>query len=121
MAILVWATLAISSYLSHVAMLGFQRASKQYYDLSKPYQCGHFYSLVGILAVVTRLIGKSLAVVNALWIITSVLLQYYGFFDTVSAIALLDAHDTYSDVVLVSDKHAEPESQRLYHVTYTNV
>ncbi|KAF2009711.1 hypothetical protein BU24DRAFT_380325 [Aaosphaeria arxii CBS 175.79] len=63
---LVWILLAASMFFSHAAM-GYERSS--------------YHSFLCGCAVVSRVIGKTLAIGNALWLVLTALLEYTGVYD----------------------------------------
>ncbi|EMC93630.1 hypothetical protein BAUCODRAFT_568559 [Baudoinia panamericana UAMH 10762] len=74
-----WLFLLVSMLLSHAAMLAYQEVHIQHpsIDLRKR-QRGPGLWLLCALAVTTRYIGKTLAVVNTIWLILSSLLEFVG-------------------------------------------
>jgi hypothetical protein len=65
-----WVTLAISAGISHAAMVLEQSRNR-----------GLGYNFLCALAVLTRMLGKTIVVVNAMWLILSSLFQYIGMFE----------------------------------------
>ena len=70
-ATLAWLTLVLSAYLSHRWSLIRERGKLR------------SGSIIGPIAVVARLIGKGLAVINAGWVISASLLQFTNAYDTI--------------------------------------
>ncbi|KAF2117030.1 hypothetical protein BDV96DRAFT_644465 [Lophiotrema nucula] len=103
LATLVWMLLAASKMFSHAAMLRYQRehrlapsmdfrrvsvvsktpASPRVEPPSGPqgYERTTAHSIICGLAVVTRLLGKTIAILNAIWLVLSSLLEYTGVYD----------------------------------------
>ncbi|KAF1997331.1 hypothetical protein P154DRAFT_565495 [Amniculicola lignicola CBS 123094] len=100
LATLVWILLATSMMFSHAAMLLYQREHRQApsMDFRRPsntpvpspglqsqipqgYERTRKNSLLCGLAVTTRLLGKTIAVLNAVWLVLSSLLEYTGVYD----------------------------------------
>lgn len=85
-----WFQLALSTLFSHAVMLRYQRAHEAgpNLDLRKNSSQLGFYrrtfahSLLCCCAVVTRNLGKLLAACNALWLLTSSIFEYIGFYET---------------------------------------
>ena len=69
-ATLAWLILVFSSYLSHRWSLLQEKGE----------QSGN--SILGPMAVITRVIGKTLAVINAFWILLACIFQFTGTYDT---------------------------------------
>jgi hypothetical protein len=67
---LAWATVVISAMISHAVMIREQGGKR-----------GWRYSILCALAVLTRMFGKTVVVVNAIWLILSSLFQYIGMFE----------------------------------------
>ncbi|KAF2870392.1 hypothetical protein BDV95DRAFT_444030, partial [Massariosphaeria phaeospora] len=98
LATLVWILMAASMMFSHAALLRYQREHRQApsMDFRRPsvtspgprttqthrgYDRTTGHSILCGLAVVTRIFGKTIAVLNALWLGTSSLLEYTGVYD----------------------------------------
>jgi hypothetical protein len=99
LATLVWALLTASMLFSHAALLIYQREHRETPSMdfrkasvvqsplpvqtraSQGYERSNMHSVLCGFAVVTRLLGKTIAVVNAMWIVTSSLLEYTGVYD----------------------------------------
>lgn len=77
--IAVFSCLLLSMLASHGAMLLYQK--KQMEGDRKHYQRTFTHSLLCGTAVILRRLGKTLAIVNAFWLITSSLLEFIGLFD----------------------------------------
>ncbi|MCJ1472349.1 hypothetical protein MMC13_000996 [Lambiella insularis] len=83
----VWVLHCISALLSHTAMTMYQDIQHE-----SPDDCGEpnfsrprlslCHTMVCWLTVLTDILGKFLAVINALWIVTSNLLEYIGVYST---------------------------------------
>jgi hypothetical protein len=67
---LAWATLVISAMISHAVMVREQGGNR-----------GWRYSILCALAVLTRMFGKTVVVINAVWLILSSLFRYIGMFE----------------------------------------
>ncbi|KAF2732487.1 hypothetical protein EJ04DRAFT_496825 [Polyplosphaeria fusca] len=69
----VWVLLAASMLFSHAAMLRYQR--EHWYERTTA------HSILCGLAVVTRLLGKAMAILSAIWLVLSSLLEFTGVYD----------------------------------------
>lgn len=76
-ATLSWLTLLISVFLSHAAMLREQSRLQ----CSSPAERSIGQVILERMAVATRVLGKWIAVINALWILGSSLMEYMGIYE----------------------------------------
>lgn len=97
LATIVWFLLTISMMFSHAAMVRYQREHRvaPSMDFRRPsltspndqtvqpqgYERSTGHSVLCGLAVTTRLLGKTIAVCNALWLLITALLEYTGVYD----------------------------------------
>ncbi|KAF2202003.1 hypothetical protein GQ43DRAFT_13404 [Delitschia confertaspora ATCC 74209] len=91
LATLVWVLLTMSMIFSHAVMLRYQKEhrdapstdfrSRPTTSLTQAYERNTSHSVLCAFAVVTRLVGKTIAVLNALWLLTTSLLDYTGVYD----------------------------------------
>lgn len=97
LATLVWMLLAASMIFSHAVMLLYQREHRQApsMDFRRPsitspvirepgpqgYERTTAHSLLCGCAVITRILGKTVAILNAIWLVLSSLLEYTGVYD----------------------------------------
>jgi hypothetical protein len=97
LATLVWLFLQASMMFSHAALLRYQREHRQApsMDFRRPsiaspaqptsgpqgYERTTVHSILCGLAVTTRLLGKTIAVGNTIWLVLTALLQYTGVYD----------------------------------------
>ncbi|KAF2760244.1 hypothetical protein EJ05DRAFT_276837 [Pseudovirgaria hyperparasitica] len=70
--------LLTSAFLSHWAMLIYQRKAENVHN----YRRYGTHSVICVLAVLTRYLGRILAVLNALWIILSSIFELIGFYES---------------------------------------
>ncbi|ORY10952.1 hypothetical protein BCR34DRAFT_433794, partial [Clohesyomyces aquaticus] len=68
-----WMLLVASMMFSHAAMLRYQREHRYERNMAHSILCG--------LAVSTRLLGKTIAILNTIWLVLSSLLEYTGVYD----------------------------------------
>ena len=84
-----WACLILSMLLSHEAMLRYQRYQALHPDTDfrlnangpGQYKRPWVHTLICVAAIVTRLVGKLVATINAFWLIISSLLEFIGVYD----------------------------------------
>jgi hypothetical protein len=97
LATLVWLLLQASMMFSHAVMLRYQREHRQApsMDFRRPsvssptlptstpqgYERTFSHSVLCGLAVITRLLGKTIAIANTIWLLLTALLQYTGVYD----------------------------------------
>lgn len=97
LATLVWLLLQASMMFSHAVLLRYQREHRQAPSMdfrrpsmassplptsnSQAYERTFTHSLLCGLAVSTRLLGKTIAVGNTIWLLLTALLQYTGVYD----------------------------------------
>ena len=97
LATLVWLLLQVSMMFSHAVLLRYQREHRQAPSMdfrrpslapptlptsnSQAYERTFSHSLLCGLAVTTRLLGKTIAVGNTIWLLLTALLQYTGVYD----------------------------------------
>jgi hypothetical protein len=97
LATLVWLLLAVSALFSHAAMLRYQRKHREApsMDFRRPsitsptirarshdnYERDVVHSIYCACAVITRLLGKTVAVSNTIWLILTSLLEYTAVYD----------------------------------------
>ena len=87
-ATIVWLLLVAAALFSHWAMLIYQREHNKCANPSAfqsrlgYHQRSFFHSFVCVLATVTRLSGKALAIGNTIWIITTEIFEYAGVYNT---------------------------------------
>lgn len=97
LATLVWILLTMSMMFSHAAMVRYQREHRvaPSMDFRRPsltspggqthqpqgYDRTAAHTLLCALAVTTRLLGKTIAVGNAIWLLVTALLEYTGVYD----------------------------------------
>lgn len=97
LATLVWILLAASMMFSHAALLRYQREHRlaPSMDFRRPsitptaeqsqapqgYERTKTHSLLCGLAVITRLLGKTIAIGNTIWLVLTALLEYTGVYD----------------------------------------
>lgn len=97
LATLVWLLLQASMMLSHAALLRYQREHRQApsMDFRRPsiaspalptsepqgYERTTAHTVICGLAVSTRLLGKTIAIGNTIWLVLAALLQYTGVYD----------------------------------------
>ncbi|MCJ1241342.1 hypothetical protein MMC14_009346, partial [Varicellaria rhodocarpa] len=87
-ATIVWLLLVASALFSHRAMLIYQEIQSKCEDPGRfqsrlgYYQRSSHHTFICALAIGTRLFGKTLAIVNTVWIITADLFEYVGVYDT---------------------------------------
>ncbi|KAH7127145.1 hypothetical protein B0J11DRAFT_432600 [Dendryphion nanum] len=74
LATLVWILLTTSMLFSHAAMVRYQREHRGYERTTT-------HSILCGFAVTTRILGKTIAVCNALWLLVTALLEYTGVYD----------------------------------------
>jgi hypothetical protein len=73
-----WILLIVSSLFSHAVMIRYQRLFEDAYNDTKSPPLGN--QILGGLAVVTRKVGKTLAAFNAIFLFTSCIFEYTGFY-----------------------------------------
>lgn len=96
MGTLVWLLLVASMLFSHAALLRYQREHRvaPSIDFRRPsvsspietqapesYERSISHSLLCGLAVITRLLGKTIAIGNTMWLVLTALLEYTGVYD----------------------------------------
>ncbi|KAI0115895.1 hypothetical protein GGR51DRAFT_575697 [Nemania sp. FL0031] len=78
LATLTFLSLLLSSIFSHAAMLRHEALKASRVPSQRP-RLGH--NILRFCAVVTRMLGRTLAVANTIWIIVSTLWEFVGFYD----------------------------------------
>ncbi|KAF2192980.1 hypothetical protein K469DRAFT_714999 [Zopfia rhizophila CBS 207.26] len=98
LATLVWILLAVSMMFSHAAMLRYQRQHRQAPSMDfrgafvvpdlpetrapQGYERNSAHSILCGFAIITRLLGKIIAILNTIWLVLSSLLEYTAVYDT---------------------------------------
>ena len=83
-----WLLLISSALFSHRAMLLYQEIQSKsegsdcFQSRLGYHQRSSHHTIICALAVGTRILGKTLAIVNTIWIITADLFEYVGVYDT---------------------------------------
>jgi hypothetical protein len=76
-----WISQTTSTLLSHEALLKFQRQHRRA-PRSPAYKRSFLHSIICALAVITRQLGRALAVINALWILAWCIMSYTNVMET---------------------------------------